>query len=82
MAAAKKLSPPRHLVEAARDAGLLPPVKEPIMIYGNMLTDNQIIESELKTLLFAGHDYGSKLRVIRGAAKRIQDAIESLTPNA
>ena len=52
------------------------------MIYGNMLTDNQIIESELKTLLFAGHDYGSKLRVIRGAAKRIQDAIESLTPNA
>ncbi len=48
------------------------------MIYGNMVTDNKIIEDELKSLLFAGHDYRSKLRVIRGAAKRITDAVDSL----
>ena len=70
-------APPR-LVEAAREAGLIRDPQEPIKVYGNMLTDVEIIDSELKTLLFAGDDYMSKLRVIRGASKRLMDRCAAL----
>ena len=71
---------PPHLVDAARDAGLAVPPrpKEPVKILGAMVTDCDILTEEIGKLPFAGNDYVSALRVIRGAAKRIQDAVDAL----
>jgi hypothetical protein len=71
--------PPAHLMDAAREAGFLP--KEPpeqILLLGHMVADIEIMQAELRGLMFAGPDYRSKLRVVRGAAKRISDRCAKL----
>lgn len=45
--------------------------QESVLLYGRMLTDIDIIDGELRSLLFSGPDYRSKLRVTRSAAQRL-----------
>lgn len=61
----------RH--EADKQAEVFVDPQEAVLVYGHMLTDVEIIAAELRSLLFAGSDYRSKLRVIRSAAKRLED---------
>lgn len=67
-----------NLTELAKDAGLPVPQRPPVIVYGDMLNDCETIREELKRLMFNANEFHSKLRVIRGAAKRIQDAVDAL----
>lgn len=66
------------LTKMAEEAGLPVPTRPPLIVYGDMLTDVGIIQDELKNLMYNANEFNSKLRVIRGASKRIQDAVDSL----
>lgn len=52
--------------------------QEAILMYGKMLVDLDIMSSELRTLLFSGSDYRSKLRVLRSASMRMSDRAAKL----
>lgn len=60
--------------------------QEAVLLYGHMLTDAAVIQGELGGLMFSGADYRSRLRVVRGAAKRLEDRAAKLLgedkPNA
>ncbi len=45
---------------------------EAVLLYGHMLGDVAILDAELRGLLFAA-DYRSSLRVVRGAARRLEE---------
>ena len=74
----KLKSAPPALVQAARSAGLISEAtvrqireeEDPLLVWGYMLADQEVMRQELTGLPFAGAEYRSKLRVVRRAAKR------------
>lgn len=52
--------------------------QEAVLLYGHMLTDAAVIQAELGGLMFSGEEYRSRLRVVRGAAKRLEDRAAKL----
>jgi hypothetical protein len=80
-------SPPSVMVREQREADhiqaeIQADPEEALLLYGHMLADIDIIGSELRGLLFAGQDYRSKLRVVRGAAKRMEQRAAKLLGEA
>jgi hypothetical protein len=76
-------TPPTSMVREQRDADraaaeIVDDPSEAVLLYGHMLSDIDVISGELRGLLFAGVDYRSKLRVIRGAAKRMEQRAAKL----
>lgn len=69
----------RETREADREAAQIaadPP--EGVLLFGHMLTDAEILQGELRGLLFAGSEYRSRLRVIRSAALRLSERAAKL----
>lgn len=52
--------------------------QEAVLLYGHMLTDVETIGAELRGLMFSGGEYRSRLRVVRSAAKRLEDRAAKL----
>lgn len=52
--------------------------QEAVLLYGHMLTDVDVIQAELRGLMFSGGDYRSRLRVARSAAKRLEERAAKL----
>ena len=76
-------APPAASVRETREADraqekLAADPQEAVLLYGHMLTDVEIIQTELRGLMFAGADYRSRIRVVRGAAKRLEDRAAKL----
>lgn len=73
-------APPAADVREAREADRLEAKseavadpQEAVLVYGHMLVDVDIIAGELRGLMFAAGEYRSRLRVVRSAAKRLED---------
>jgi hypothetical protein len=52
--------------------------QEAVLLYGHMLTDADVIQAELRGLMFSGADYRSRLRVVRAAARRLEERAAKL----
>lgn len=52
--------------------------QEAVLLYGSMLTDTDVIQAELRGLMYSGTDYRSRLRVVRSAAKRLENRAAKL----
>ena len=75
----------RDQLDADRSQAEVVAVADPqqaVLIYGHMLTDCDIVYAELRGLLFSGADYRSRLRVVRSAAKRLEDRAARLLGEA
>lgn len=76
-------TPPGAMIREQREADVIQAKaeedpREEVLLYGQMLTDAQILNHELRRLLFSAADYRSTLRVVRGAAKRLEERAAKL----
>lgn len=52
--------------------------QEAVLLYGSMLTDTEVIQAELRGLMYSGPEYRSRLRVVRSAARRLENRAAKL----